>query len=190
MRVCRCSAQVRDVTAGPVTWIGTLVSVNEDANNFSRQNANRIHLRDGARAGGQVTRVTLNPLELLGRRRCIVSGVCRNNKSDGIICSWGGDVDGGHNDSLRVAGERRDVRLKGGCGARAQSTDRKEDNEQHRFARGLQSGKVLLQTFGGGASGWVIQETSNWAAELQTAQDSARINAMSHGRAARPIATL
>ena len=136
--------------------------VNEDANNYSKQNANRVHLRDGARAGGQVTGITLNPLELLGGRRCIVSGVCRNNKGDGIICSRGGDVNGGHNDSLRVAGERRDVRLKGGCGARAQYTNRKEDNEQHhRFARGLQSGKVLKQTLGGRASGWVTQETSN-----------------------------
>ena len=134
------------------------------------QNANRVHLRDGARAGGQIVGITLNPLELLGRGRCVVSGVCWNNKSDGIICSRRGDVNGGHKDSLRVAGERRDVRLKGRCGARAQSTDRKEDNEQHhRSAKGLQSGKVLLHTSGGGAGDWVLQETSKRAAELQTA---------------------
>lgn len=117
---------------------------NDDGSNYSKQNANRVHLRDGACAGGQVVGISLDPLELLGRGRCVVKSICRNDKSDGIICSRGGDVDGGHNDSLRVAGERRDVRLKGGCGARAQSTNRKEDNEQHhRFARGLQSGKVL-----------------------------------------------
>lgn len=86
------------------------------------------HLRDGARAGGQVVGVTLDPLELLGRGRCVVGSVCRNDKSDGVVCCGGGDVNGGHKDSLRVAGKRGDVRLKGGGGARAQPTDRKEDS--------------------------------------------------------------